>query len=425
MAVYDRWHRTGPGEPCREHGLVPSAAHGSGLRWQVRWYNDEGVQCKKSFRLKNGRNPDVHAEAFDAQVGTDPGADPGRGDVTFREYAEDWRKARTVDPVTAERIEQRLRIHAYPVIGARKMRDLSRRPSLTQAWISGMTCAPGTARMVVGDVSAVFDAAADDGIVTRNPTRAKSVTRPVRPRARARAWTLARVEAVAAALAGRHAVIPYLGAGTGMRQGEIFGLGADDVAFLGRSPLVHVRRQVKLVGNVPHFAPVKNRREHSVPLAPSLAVRLARHLELYPPAQVTLPWHDPRDRARHGRPVTVRLVLADARGGPLNRRVFGDGSWRPALERAGVVPARGPGRRRPPASPQDGMHVLRHTAASAWLRAGVDIARVADWLGDTVKVTLETYVHFLPGGDDDGRAAVDAFFTPAPDAPDVPSRDAR
>lgn len=57
---------------------------------------------------------------------------------------------------------------------------------------------------------------------------------------------------MADALPGRFAVLPYLGAGTGMRQGEMFGLAVDDVDFLRK--VVHVRRQVRLVGNVLCFA---------------------------------------------------------------------------------------------------------------------------------------------------------------------------
>jgi integrase len=123
--------------------------------------------------------------------------------------------------------------------------------------------------------------------------------------------------------------------------------------------------------------------------------------------------------------VTVRLVITDAKGRPVNRRLFDDGAWRPALERAGVVPRRQPGARRPPSSPDDGMHVLRHTAASAWLRAGVDAGRVADWLGDTVKTVLAVYVHFLPGGGEGGRDAVEAFFAQADGSAGGASTEAR
>jgi integrase len=59
------------------------------------------------------------------------------------------------------------------------------------------------------------------------------------------------------------------------------------------------------------------------------------------------------------------------------------------------------------------MHRLRHTAASVWLAAGVDIVSVAAWLGDTVKVVWETYAHLMPDSDDRGRKAMDVFFKPS------------
>jgi integrase len=75
------------------------------------------------------------------------------------------------------------------------------------------------------------------------------------------------------------------------------------------------------------------------------------------------------------------------------------GAWRAA----GVDPER----RR-----QNGCHVLRHTAASAWLSAGLSLAKVAAYLGGTKEVVLATYARFMP--DDDGRAReiMSAFFAP-------------
>jgi integrase len=103
-----------------------------------------------------------------------------------------------------------------------------KRPSLIQAWISGMQLGPGSARQVIRDVSSVFIAAIDDGLVARNPVQAKSVTSPKAPENKARPWTLDQVDAMAGALPPRFAVLPYLGAGAGMRQGELFGLAVDD-----------------------------------------------------------------------------------------------------------------------------------------------------------------------------------------------------
>lgn len=434
MAVYDRWHRDPrPGdEACkcgtRKTPLYPATRHLTGERWQVRWRDLAGKQRKRSFALKIGSNPDLHADAFDAKTQRELNArdyvDPSAADVTLQVYAEQWRTSRSHDTVTAGNLERRLRLHVYEdpatpgktpqkgvAIGQLRMAALARQPSVIQSWITAMPLLASSARLVIGDVSAIFRAALDDGIIGRDPTHAASVRWPGSSPRKARPWTRERVDGMSAELPGRYQVIPYLGAGTGMRQGEIFGLAVDDIQFLGRDPRVSVVRQVKLVGGELHFAPLKNRRPHSVPLAPSLAPRLARHLELYPAVDVELPWHDLRDPGRHGKPVKVRLVLTDGQRRALDRARFA-GVWVPARKRAGIIADTG--------ARSNGMHALRHTAASAWLRAGIDVVRVAAWLGDTPAVVLSTYAHLMPGDSgDDGRAAVDAFLGPC--APDVPS----
>ena len=105
MSVYDRWHKSHPGpddEPCKEHSrgktkLYPTAEHGQGDRWQVRWRDENGKQCKRNFTKREGTDPDEQfASAFDAQVqvSLDVGlyVDPRTGDSTFEEYAEEWRR---------------------------------------------------------------------------------------------------------------------------------------------------------------------------------------------------------------------------------------------------------------------------------------------------------------------------------------------
>jgi integrase len=196
-----------------------------------------------------------------------------------------------------------------------------------------------------------------------------------------------------------------------MRQGEMFGLALDDIDFLRKG--IQVRRQVRLIGSVQCFAPVKNDKAHDVPLAESLAPVLAEHIRLYPPVPVTLPWKVP-----DGKPVTFTLLLSRPGGSAMHRTRFNEGCWWPAQEKSGIMPARRRGEKRVPAWDQ-GVHRLRHTAASAWLSAGVDIVKVAAWLGDTVQTVWETYAHFMPDSDDRGRKAMDLFFTAS--APDVHS----
>src|ERR1700723_46600 len=65
-----------------------------------------------------------------------------------------------------------------PALGHRTLKELGKRPSLTQAWISGMKLSASSKGQVITVVSSVFIAAMDDGLIGRNPTRAQSVTRP-------------------------------------------------------------------------------------------------------------------------------------------------------------------------------------------------------------------------------------------------------
>lgn len=143
---------------------------------------------------------------------------------------------RVHDLATATRIEIAFRNHAYaadgtpgrtplgaPAIGDQELRTLARRTSLMQGWISGLRLGPNSARKVIADVSQVFAAALDDGIITRNPLKARSVQKPQAVRSEATPWTAAEVEAVADQLPGHLAALPYLGAACGMRQGELFG----------------------------------------------------------------------------------------------------------------------------------------------------------------------------------------------------------
>jgi integrase len=89
--------------------------------------------------------------------------------------------------------------------------------------------------------------------------------------------------------------------------------------------------------------------------------------------------------------------------------------WRTARGAAGIADTRA-----------NGMHVLRHTAASAWLSAGVDVRTVAEYLGHgDPGFTLRTYAHLMPDSADRARKAMSTFFQGEASALDVPSEGSR
>ena len=420
----DRWHKARPGpdeEKCRQHKLAPSAGHGQGDRWQVRWRDETGHQRKKAFSRK------AEADAWDAKIKTQLAdgsyVDPSAGQVTFREFAEDWRQRQTHDTASAERIQGSLRKHVYsapgtpgrtptgaPSIGDYPLRVLARQPSIVKAWLKGIPLHPNSVRQLAAALSAVFTAAIDDNLVTSNPLRARSVKPPKAVNREVTAWTAEQVAAVAAALPARWSALAAIGAAIGARQGELFALAVDDIDFLRRN--AHVEVQVKYVGGRLCFAPTKNRKVRDVPVSAAVIPVLAEHVRLHPPVEVTLPWHDLQDPKRHGRPVTRRLLFTRPDGGALNRMTF-NRAWHKAWKAAGI----------PDADQVNGCHVLRHTAASAWLSGGLGLAKAASYLGDTQEVLVRVYSHFLPDDEDRARAIMDWFLEPlsaAPSALDVP-----
>lgn len=417
MAVYDRWWKT-ERQSDGTRRKVRSDDYGCKERWQVRWRDEQGHQRKQSHERKADAEQ-VEAK-IKAQLADGTYVDPSAGQVTFRAYAEDWRRTRMHDLSTAERIESALRNHAYaaegmpgtapgggPAIGDYPMRILAKRTSVLQGWIAGLPLNANSARTVVGYASQVFTAAAEEGLIARNPLSARSIQRPAPVKTEAIPWSLPEIEAVSAALPEWLAAVPYLGAACGQRQGELFAAAKSDVDFLRRT--VRVGVQIKVVGGVQVFALRKNKKTRDVPVAARVLPVLAEHMRAFPPVPVTLPWHDPRDPRKHGQPVTRELVFSRPGGLQLEREAF-NRPWRAAWAKAGI-PDRGR---------LNGCHVLRHTAASQWLSAGLNPAKVAYYLGDTLEVVLKTYAHFLPDDDDRARVIMDLFFEPGSSALDVP-----
>jgi len=251
--------------------------------------------------------------------------------------------------------------------------------------------------VVFANLSAIFQAAMDDGLIGKNPCRAGSVKPPAPDRRKVIPWTIERVAAVRAGLPERYAAMTDVGAGCGLRQGEIFGLAVEEVDFL--RGILHVRRQVKIVGSRLVFAPPKRGKDRDVPLPQSVALRLAAHLQAWPAVAVTLPW------LPTGKPETVRLIFTTRERTAVARTYFNRHVWKPALKAAEV-----------PATRENGMHALRHHYASVLLENGVSPKALAEYLGHADPgFTLRVYAHLMPSSEDRARKAIDrAFGSPAP-----------
>ena len=376
--IQDRWETTIDGRRER------TVRWGQGRRWRARYRDPDGIERSRTFERKQD------AERFLANVTADVirGAyvDPDAGKVTFATFAEQWLEAQTFSEGTYEATELRLRIHAVPVLGRHELRAI--KPSIIQAWLRGLQSelAPSYVRVVLVNVSAVFNAAVDDGLIARNPCKARSVRPPKLEERKVRPWPATQVRAVIDALPARYRAMAVVAAGCGLRQGEVFGLRVWDVDFLRKQ--LRVQQQVKIVRGRLTIDNPKGGRTRVVPLPDWVADELAQHLRQFPVD------HD-------------GLVFTSRERKPLNRNHINNYVWRPALVAAGIEPGRG-----------NGMHALRHFYASVLIDAGESASAVAEYLGHADPgFTLRVYAHLFPSSEERARRAIDGVFRAGSDRP--------
>jgi integrase len=371
---------------------------GSGKRWRVRYLDPAGKERSRSFDRKADAERFMNATAADVARGT--WTDPAAGKLTLRRYfTETYLPSQVTEATSIQSMESRFRTRILPGLGDYTLGQLASQPSIIRAWMAGLRAelADSTIRVLMANLSGALNAAVADGLIPRNPC---SQVRPPKAAAgRVKPWPAAWADAVRELLPARYAGLMDAATGLGLRQGELFGLAAGDVDFLHR--VVHVRRQLRIVGSRMVYSLPKGGKERDVPLPDSVGLRLSAHMAAYPPASVTLPWKVPT-----GKPVTVALLFTTPQGAALHRSNFNASAWQPALRAAGI-----------PADRENGMHAARQYFASTCLADGVDIRALASYLGHTDPgFTLRVYTHLMPSADDRMRAAIDRAFS-RPDGP--------
>jgi integrase len=388
--IEDRWYRTVRHSDGRTE-RIKSNLFGNGLRYRVRYIAPDGRERSKSFPDKEKRAAEAFLVSIEADKLRGSYVDPQAGRITFADYATQWLASQTFDQSTREVTERRLRRHVFPYLGGRALaaiRPVHIRELDRELQRNGLSV---TFRAVVySNVATILNTAVDDERIAKNPCHARTVRPPKPDPRRVVPWTHERVIAVRSHMPERYRLAVDLGAGCGMRQGEILGLAVDDVD--DDRGVVHVVRQIKTVGNRVVFALPKGRKTRDVPLADSVALAIAAHVDRWPPAAITLPWETP-----DGPPVTARLLIHGKRLVALDRSYFNPDVWHPALLAAGVELGR-----------ENGMHALRHFYASVLLDAGESIKALSEYLGHSDPgFTLRTYTHLMPTSENRTRKAID------------------
>lgn len=347
-------------------------------RWRIAVRTARGRGAPRVSRTFDTKGEALHwATTLRAQVLRGEWQSVHGGDELVDVFAQAWLKRLDLAPGTVDSYRSAWK-RLEPALGDLRL-DQLRRPVLERT-LTGLTLAPSTRAQTHAVLAMLLKAAVAEGRLASSPLA--GVRPPAVPRREVPVLDQQQLRALldAPGKAKRRDLL-LVAVGTGMRQGELFGLRRARVDFLRR--VIAVEEQVttgpgRPAALTPRLKTPASRRRLPVPDVVTEA--LARMLEARPDADV---------------------FFVTPRSGALWRRGhFNETLWKPALKAAGLDQTLG-------------FHVLRHTYASHLIAAGLHPRVIQARMGHaSIVETMDTYGHLFPDGDDATRVALGALLAP-------------
>jgi integrase len=355
-----------------------------------------GRRERRRFAVRGTRR-DAQKALRDALQQRDSGTRAAPDKITLAEWLTPWLARHQAEGHIGLKSYDRYRIiiqcHLIPALGRLRLQEL--RPDhigdMKARWLSGQTSTasqPLSGATVHKHLVVLRRALAEavrSGIIVRNP--ADLVPAPsVKARTERRALMEEEIKLLVAAAKGSRYDLPIrFTLATGVRQGELLGLKWEDVDF--DAGTVSVRRAMSYVSGKTTFTVPKTERSRRVIELSAASVRLLREYRVEQTKQRLMlgpAWHE------------YGLVFPSTIGTPWLARVLYRG-YRDVLGRSGITDLG-----------SVNWHTLRHTAATQWLRHGVDVFSVSRRLGHaSASFTMDVYAHLLKGQQRQAAEALD------------------
>lgn len=350
-------------------------------KWRARYRDEGGREHARHFERK------IEAQRWldevTASVITGVYVDPRAGRVSLDRFYAEWSKRQVWVESTRE--------NADLAVGSTGFKDLplkSIRRSHVEAWVKKMDSklAATTIRTRFIVVRSVFRAAIADRFIAEDPCEGVALPRTRRPEASMGIPTPEEVGLlIAHADSGRVSTrkgfraYVQLCAFAGLRKGEASGVQVGDIDFLRRT--LRVERQIQRDGSTFKVCPPKYGSEGTVYLPGALMTELAQHVASHAAGEGPARW------------------LFPYRDGPL----YDNGvNWRWKATRTSARLT------------QFSIRDLRHFYASGLIASGCDVVTVQRALGhESASVTLDTYAHLWPQGEDRTRTAAESLMESA------------
>lgn len=401
--VQDRWWQTVKdthGNPVFDDRgkskKEKTSRYGKGSRYKVRYHDTEGNERSKGFPDGSLKKAQEFKAKLESGVLGGEFTAPKSQIKKIRDFVEEWISDLDVDALSRQTIEMRFRRNITPHIGEMYIDTVQ--PSTIRTWDRKLREKELSERyrmLLFDTLSAMFTAAVDDGIISKNPCSGKSVKKPRPTKRKIVPWSAEDVWKVQDNLPEKFRIAVDICAGLGLRQGECFGLALEDIDL--DAGMVHVRRQVKKINYKHVFARPKYGKVREIPLPQPVQDALERHIKDFPPKKITLPWASPEGKSH-----TATLIMTSAWGKVVDAKDFNKDRWKPALKASGLAHGRN----------ENGMHDLRHFYASMLLDQGESIKAVSEWLGHgDPSFTLKTYTHLMPSSGERTRKVIDGLYS--------------
>jgi integrase len=339
--------------------MIKKSASG---KYTVRIYHKGHQVAMRTMDTKKAAQKWEAAQKLQLQLGS--WVDPNSADVSLGELISQFNIARkgAVAEHTWDTDEANLRLHV-PEAMKRQPVALVSPMALEQLFVALIRVkARATVSRVRNSISSLFSWAEASGVVHTNPVAKAKLPRgtgeeqdPVRPFSQAQLdMLLSNASAISPQLSS---VIEFLSL-TGLRWGELAALRVSAIVDLPFPALIVSRSKSSSYAE----KNTKSGRTRRVPLI-DRAVEIAET------------WSEGKEPGE--------LLFTGARGGQLHGRNYSRAVDWTRISNGHRV--------------QD----LRHTAATMWLQAGVDIKTVSTWLGHSdTSITLRIYVHWMESDSD-------------------------
>ena len=357
-------------------------------RYEVRLRRPDGSEYSRTFRILK------QAEDYQATQRADKARgvwiDPNAGKISFKDWAEEWYEAnrRSWRIRTAEKHEMALRVHWIPIFGTKTIASIHPRQIQQAVNLQADHYAPTTVNTYYATLRSVMLAAVNLDLIPKTPCR--NIKLPSNKPAEKRVVEPHEIHALADEIGQHRRCIIYLGGIAGLRIGETLALQLQDLNTERRTLTIE-RTAVEpssnrlltsssntsnLFGDTKTLAGI---RTISLPLP--LIKELQTHIER---TEVTRP---------------DELLFQDSIGGQIRRRNFRRREFDPAVKRLDL----------------NGLtfHGLRHSAATQWVKEGIDPKTVQHRLGHSdPRITLMLYAKASNDADAAAADALTAVYWP-------------